>query len=101
MTDTPTGPDELVHQTLRLKILSALRTEPEGSMLEFVRLKKITGATDGNLGRHINTLADAGYVTMHKDFHRNRPRTRVELTRTGRDAFDAHIDYLKSLIGDL
>lgn len=95
MTGTP---NEIVHQSLRLKILSALRAAPEGEKLEFVRLKKITGATDGNLGRQIKTLEEAGYVSIEKDFHRNRPRTRVQITHEGREAFDTHVDYLKSLI---
>lgn len=93
------GPDELIHQTLRLKIMAALRNEPDEASLEFTRLKAITGATDGNLGRQITTLADAAYITVTKDFHQNRPRTRARITKKGAAAFDAHVAYLKSLIG--
>ena len=70
------APDEIVHQTLRLKILAALRAAPEDARLEFTRLKKITGATDGNLGRQLTRLAEAGYIDIAKDFYKNRPRTR-------------------------
>lgn len=93
------GPDELIHQSLRLKIMAALRNEPGEAALEFKRLKSITGATDGNLGRQITTLADAGYIAVAKDFHENRPRTRAKITKKGAAAFDAHVAYLKSLIG--
>ncbi|MFT3726273.1 MAG: transcriptional regulator [Terricaulis sp.] len=93
------GPDELIHQSLRLKIMATLRNEPDSGLVEFKRLKAITGATDGNLGRQITTLADAGYITVTKDFHQNRPRTRAQITKQGADAFDAHVAYLNSLIG--
>lgn len=93
------GPDEIIHQSLRLKIMAALRNEPGEAALEFKRLKAITAATDGNLGRQITTLADAGYIAVTKDFHENRPRTRANITKKGAAAFDAHVAYLKSLIG--
>lgn len=93
------APDELIHQSLRLKIMAALRNEPDEAALEFRRLKAITGATDGNLGRQITTLAEAGYIAVTKDFHQNRPRTRAQITTKGAAAFDAHVAYLKSLIG--
>lgn len=93
------GPDEIIHQTLRLKIMAALHNEPEQGPLEFKRLKAITGATDGNLGRQITTLAEAGYLSIAKDFHQNRPRTRAQITPKGAAAFDRHVAYLKSLIG--
>lgn len=93
------GPDELIHQSLRLKIMAALRNEPGEMPLEFRRLKAITSATDGNLGRQITTLADAGYIKVTKDFHQNRPRTRAQITNKGAAAYDGHVAYLKSLIG--
>lgn len=81
--------------------MAALHAEPEGAPLEFTRLKKITGATDGNLGRQIKTLADAGYLLIKKDFYKNRPRTRAFLTSVGKAGFEAHVAYLKSLLGDM
>jgi len=93
------GPDEIIHQSLRLKIMAALRNEPGESPLEFTRLKAITSASDGNLGRQLSTLAEAGYIAIAKDFHQNRPRTRAHITSKGAAAFDAHVAYLKSLIG--
>jgi hypothetical protein len=93
------APDEIIHQSLRLKIMSALRNEPNDGWLEFKRLKAITSATDGNLGRQLTTLGEAGYVAISKDFHQNRPRTRAQITAKGVAAFDAHVAYLRSLIG--
>ena len=58
--------DDIIHQPLRLKIMAALNALPAGAGLEFSRLKKLTGATDGNLGAHIETLAKAGYVARRQ-----------------------------------
>ena len=91
-------PDEIIHQPLRLKIMSALRALPEGERLEFVRLKAIANATEGNLGAHITTLEKVGYVKVEKDFYNNRPRTRVSMTRQGRRSFQAYVDYLKDIL---
>ncbi len=92
------GPDEIVHQTTRLRILSALNALPRREMLEFVRLKTVTGTTDGNLGGHLNTLEKAGYVRIVKDFAGKKPRTRAGITRTGRRAFQDHVDYLRGIL---
>jgi DNA-binding MarR family transcriptional regulator len=91
-------PDEIIHQPLRLKIMAALRSLPEAHRIEFVRLRAIVNATEGNLGSHITTLEKAGYVTVEKDFHNNRPRTRVSMTKQGRRSFQAYVDYLKDIL---
>ena len=62
------APDEIIHQSTRLKIMSALNAMPRPEMLEFVRLRAVAGATDGNLGAHLTTLEKAGYVKIVKDF---------------------------------
>ncbi len=90
--------DEIVHQPLRLKIMAALAALPENEKVPFVRLKAITGATDGNLSHQIKVLQEAGYVAVEKDFHRNRPRTRVILTPSGRRAFRSYVDSLRALL---
>ena len=56
------APDEIVHQSTRLKIMSALNALPRREMLEFVRLKAITGATDGNLGSHLTNTGEDGFT---------------------------------------
>ena len=90
--------DEIIHQPLRLKIMAALAALPDSEKVPFVRLKTITGATDGNLSHQIKVLQDAGYVTVEKDFHRNRPRTRIILTAAGRRAFRSYVDNLHALL---
>ena len=91
-------PDALIHQPVRLKIMAALKALPESELLEFVRLKDLVGATEGNLGAHIATLEDAGYVSVTKDFHGKRPRTRVALSKPGRRAFADYTGYLRDII---
>ncbi len=91
-------PDPLIHQPVRLKIMAALKALPVGELIEFVRLKAIVAATEGNLGAHITTLEDAGYVVVEKDFVAKRPRTRMMLSKQGRRAYDDYLDYLREII---
>lgn len=91
-------PDATIHQPVRLKIMAALKPLPESEQLEFVKLKAIVGATEGNLGAHITTLETAGYVGVEKDFAGKRPRTRVALTKLGRRAFEDYVAYLRDII---
>ena len=90
--------DDIIHQPLRLRIMAALNALPPESGLEFSKLKKLTGATDGNLGAHIETLAKAGYVAVDKAFVGKKPRTAVTATVSGRGAFARHVAYLKGII---
>jgi DNA-binding MarR family transcriptional regulator len=90
--------DEVIHQPLRLRIMSALNALPPKHGMEFSRLKKLTGATDGNLGAHIETLAKAGYVAVDKAFVAKRPQTTVTATPEGRLAFAEHVISLRQII---
>jgi DNA-binding MarR family transcriptional regulator len=91
-------PDQIIHQPVRLKIMAALKVLPPQEALEFVRLKTIVGATEGNLGAHITTLEEAGYVDVEKDFVGKKPRTRVGLSKQGRRAFEDYVAYLRDII---
>ncbi|RYE03777.1 MAG: transcriptional regulator [Sphingomonadales bacterium] len=93
-------PDEVVHQTTRLRVLAALDAEPDDAPLDFMRLKRVTGATDGNLGAHLATLEKAGYIAIEKQPAGKRFRTLVSITDTGRTAFLAHLAFLKSIVGE-
>ena len=93
-------PDPLIHAPVRLKIMSALKALSERDLLEFVRLKALSGATEGNLGAHITALEQAGYIEVQKDFHNNRPRTRARLTKAGRRAFEDYVAFLRGIIGE-
>ena len=90
--------DDIIHQPLRLKIMAALKALPQGEAIEFVRLKALVGATEGNLGAHIGNLESAGYVDVEKDFVGKRPRTRVTLTKEGRRAFEDYVADLRAII---
>jgi DNA-binding MarR family transcriptional regulator len=89
--------NEIIHQSLRLKIMAAL-CAAGAEALEFSRLKALVGATDGNLGSHLSTLEGAGYVHIDKDFVGKRPRTRISTTPSGRRAFAEHTSYLREII---
>jgi DNA-binding MarR family transcriptional regulator len=92
------GPDEIIHQQVRLRIMATLNAVPDGEWLEFTRLKAIVRATDGNLGAHLTTLESAGYVGIEKDFVVKKPRTRIAMTRAGRKAFARHVAYLRDIL---
>ena len=90
--------DEIIHQPMRLRIMAALNALSNGHAIEFPKLKSVVEATDGNLGAHITTLENAGYVATEKDFVGKKPRTRIAMTPTGRRAFANHVAYLKEII---
>jgi len=90
--------DGIIHQPLRLRIMAALNVLPVTTGLDFPELKKLTGATDGNLGAHIETLSKAGYVGVEKAFVGKKPRTTVTATAAGRGAFARHVAMLREII---
>ncbi len=90
--------DEIIHQSLRLKIMSSLNVLGRADWLEFTRLKAILQTTDGNLGTHLETLAKAGYIQIDKRFEGKRPQTRVRATAAGRRAFADHVAYLRGIL---
>ena len=93
------APDDVIHQHIRLRVMAALTAcDPSDVGLDFARLKGLTGATDGNLGAHLDHLARAGYVEVTKAFVGRRPRTSVKASAEGRAAFARHVAFLKSII---
>ena len=92
------GLDEIIHQPLRLQDHGGAERAAVGRGLEFARLKQLTGATDGNLGAHIETLAKAGYVAVDKAFVGKKPQTTVTATAAGRGAFARHVATLQEII---
>jgi hypothetical protein len=89
--------DPLLHQQLRLSVISLLVTVKEA---EFNYLKEKTGATAGNLSVQINKLAEAGYITVDKTFRDNYPLTTCKISQQGIKAFELYVkalqDYLPS-----
>jgi len=90
--------DEIIHQSMRLKIMSSLNVLGRSDWLEFTRLKAILETTDGNLGAHLETLSKAGYIQIEKRFEGKRPQTRVKATAAGRRAFADHVAYLRGIL---
>lgn len=78
--------------------MATLNALPDGERIEFTRLKAILQVTDGNLGAHLVTLENAGYIALEKDFVAKKPRTRVRLMRPGRRAFANHVAYLRDIL---
>ena len=87
--------DRLVHERLRLGILSALSVNES---LTFNDLKKLLETTDGNLSVHARKLEEAGYLTCTKSFDGRVPRSEYRLTHTGRKALDRYLDHMEALI---
>lgn len=88
--------DDVVHQRVRLGILSVL---VEVERAEFTYLRQVLELSDGNLGRHLQVLVDAGYVELHKDTTAKRPRTWAALTDDGRLAFAREVEALERIVG--
>ena len=91
------GADEVIHQSMRLKIMAALNASKK-TAIEFTRLKALLRATDGNLGAHLETLEKAGYIVVEKRFEDRKPQTRVRMSPAGRRAFAEHVAYLREIL---
>lgn len=87
--------DQLIHERVRLGIVSALAAT---KTLSFGELKEILALTDGNLSIHARKLEDAGYVACRKYFLGRRPQTEYELTAAGRKAFEKYVNHMEALI---
>jgi DNA-binding HxlR family transcriptional regulator len=87
--------DRLIHERVRLGIVSALAVN--GS-LTFTDLRDLLGTTDGNLSAHARRLEDAGYVVCKKSFDGRTPRTEYGLTEVGRRELNAYLDHMEAII---
>jgi DNA-binding MarR family transcriptional regulator len=87
--------DRLIHERLRLGLVSALAVNDS---LTFSDLKRLLATTDGNLSVHARKLEDAGYITCAKSFHKRMPRTDYRLTAAGRRALERYLSHMEALI---
>jgi DNA-binding MarR family transcriptional regulator len=87
--------DRLIHERLRLGIISALAANES---LTFSDLKKLMNTTDGNLSVHARKLEEAGYIACSKYFDGRLPKTEYKLTATGRAALENYLNHMESLI---
>lgn len=87
--------DRLIHERLRLGIVSALAVNES---LTFNELKKLLNTSDGNLSVHARKLEEAEYVACTKSFEGRIPRTRYRLTAAGQRALDRYLNHMEALI---
>lgn len=87
--------DDTLHAKARLAIMTVLIME---NTVSFSRLKQATGLTDGNLGAHVHTLEEAGYLERQKSFVRNRPHTTCTVTPQGRQAFREYVAAIEDIL---
>lgn len=90
--------NEIVHQPVRLRIMSVLCTLPEEAHVDFSTLRDHLEVTDGNLGAHVRKLKGAGYIEVEKSFIDDKPRTRLRSSAAGRSAFLEHVLALQEVI---
>jgi len=93
--DGPPELDRLVHERIRLGLLSALAVNER---LAFTELKALLKTSDGNLSVHARKLEDAGYLNCLKSFDGRFPRTEYQLTAAGRRALERYLDHMEALI---
>ncbi|HET6567067.1 MAG TPA: transcriptional regulator [Rhodothermales bacterium] len=91
----PVELDRLVHERIRLGILSALAATDR---LSFNDLKGLLATTDGNLSVHARKLEEAGYIACTKSFDDRTPKTEYRLSLAGRRALDAYLSQMESII---
>ena len=87
--------DSLIHERIRLGIVSALAVN---ETLTFTELRELLKTTDGNISVHARRLEEAGYIDCTKAFEGRVPRTRYRLSVTGRQALERYLDHMEALI---
>jgi DNA-binding MarR family transcriptional regulator len=92
---SPLALDRLIHERLRLGIISALAVNER---LSFTDLKQLLQTTDGNLSVHARKLESAEYIGCEKAFDGRVPRTEYRLTAAGRRAFEKYLAHMEAII---
>jgi DNA-binding HxlR family transcriptional regulator len=87
--------DRLIHERMRLGIISALAANES---LTFNDLKKLMHTTDGNLSVHARKLEDGGYIACTKSFEGRQPKTEYKLTANGKRALENYVSHMETLI---
>jgi len=87
--------DRLIHERMRLGIVSALAVNHS---LSFNDLKRLLKTTDGNISVHARKLEEASYIACNKFFEGRMPRTEYRLTATGKKAFDEYLILMEDLV---
>ena len=93
----PDDLDRLIHERIRLGIVSALAAE---ECLSFGDLKTILKTSDGNLSVHARKLEGAGYIAVRKGYEDRKPKTEYRLTTKGRKALETYLISMESLLSE-
>lgn len=94
MNHPRSGLDDVMHAPVRFSIAAALAAADEA---DFKFIRDTVEVTDSTLSKQITTLENAGYVNVRKTSAGRRPRTRLSLTREGREAFERHVQALRDI----
>ena len=92
---TPAELDRVIHERMRLAIVSALAVNES---LSFNDLKQMLNTTDGNLSVHARKLEEANYITCNKFFEGRVPKTEYRLTAAGRRALERYLGHMEAII---
>lgn len=87
--------DKVIHERMRLGIISALAANEK---LSFTELKNLLNTTDGNISVHARKLEEAGYVACEKSFKGRMPLTEYSITKEGKSALVRYLDHMEALI---
>ncbi len=87
--------DKVIHERMRLGIISALAANEK---LSFTELKNLLSTSDGNISVHARKLEEAGYITCEKSFKGRMPLTEYAITKEGRKALTRYLDHMEALI---
>ncbi|MFN0279118.1 MAG: winged helix-turn-helix domain-containing protein [Pyrinomonadaceae bacterium] len=87
--------DKVIHERMRLGIISALAAN---SKLSFTELRDLLATSDGNISVHARKLEEAGYVTCEKSFKGRMPLTEYAITKEGRKALERYLNHMEALI---
>ena len=93
--NVPADLDKVIHERMRLGIISALAAN---ARLSFTELKTLLATSDGNISVHARKLEEAGYVTCEKSFKGRMPLTEYAITKDGRTALTRYLDHMEALI---
>jgi len=87
--------DKIIHERMRLGIISALAANKS---LSFTDLKNLLNTTDGNISVHARKLEDAGYLSCEKSFNGRVPLTEYQITSEGKKALERYLNHMEALI---
>ena len=98
MINDPVVLDEIIHQSVRLRIMTLLVSQPETERVAYRFIQKTLVLTGGNLTIHLRKLRDAGYLEVTKEFLNEKPSTWVQATPAGRQAFANYLANLETVL---